>query len=397
MVYNAYHLVKLARLTLLVIWLASCTGLPNATPTKISLLDLDTAIHRVAEHLLTQVKINEEEQQLNKPIVMVIGHFVDLTKSNKVTINQLIEQIITDEIQKRFNNFTIAQSIPPHPSQTHYMIRGVINKPDHNMNDYYRVSATVVNLKTGKVIANSEEFISSLESLSQPTSPPALAEIPAGEIAHKPLEAEMNFEEELEPKEHYTSLTTAALLTAADTAYEEKNYKKSIGLFNLAAQRPDGKVMKTYAGLYQGYLQLKNTALAAKAFNQLLAVSIEKNKKLNTKFLFLPNSTEFLEDKELREEYDFWLPQIANYFKNNDQCFQIEGYSTRAESKQDNQLALLRAQKIQNLMAIDFPHIKQKSTAVGKALSKRKKSAASEIIDTINRRVEIVVVACPPI
>jgi flagellar motor protein MotB len=48
-------------------------------------------------------------------------------------------------------------------------------------------------------------------------------------------------------------------------------------------------------------------------------------------------------------------------------------------------------------MAIDFPHIKQKSTAVGKALSRRKKSAASEIIDTINRRVEIVVVACSPI
>ncbi|NJO15320.1 MAG: hypothetical protein HC877_06120 [Thioploca sp.] len=111
----------------------------------------------------------------------------------------------------------------------------------------------------------------------------------------------------------------------------------------------------------------------------------------------MPDSIEFLDDKELREEYDFWLQQIANYFKNNDQCFQIEGYSTRAENNQDNQLALLRAQKIQNLMAIDFPQIKQKSIAVGKALSQRKKSAVSEIIDTINRRVEIVVVACSPI
>ncbi|BAP56735.1 outer membrane protein/peptidoglycan-associated (lipo)protein [Thioploca ingrica] len=395
MVYNAYHLVKLARLTLLVILLASCTELPNATPKKISPLDFDTAIHRMAEHLLTQVKIDKEQPEQNKPILIIIEHFVDATQGKMVTISQQIEQKIADESQKHFNDFTLVQLTPPNLSHAHYRISGVIDREENKMNDYYRVSATVVNLKTGKVIANSEEFISSSGLLNQPTSPP-VAEIPE-EIANKPIESEMSFEEELEPKEHYTSLTTADLLTEADTAYEEKNYKKSIGLFNLAVQRPDGKVMKTYAGLYQGYLQLKNTALAAKAFNQLLAVSVEENKKLNTKFLFLPNSTDFIDDKELRAEYDFWLQQIANYFKNNDQCFQIEGHSTRAESKQDSQLALLRAQKIQNLMAIDFPQIKQKSIAVGKPLSKRKKANSSEIIDTINRRVEIVVVACSPI
>jgi len=394
MVYNAYHLVKLARLTLLVILLASCTELPNATPKKISPLDFDTAIHRMADHLLTQVKIDEEQQEQNKPILIIIEHFVDAT-GKMVTISQSIEQMIAEESQKRFNDFTLVQSTPPNLNHAHYRISGVIDKEENKMNDYYRVSATVVNLKTGKVIANSEEFIFSSGALTQPTSPP-VAEIPE-EIANKPIESEMSFEEELEPKEHYTSLTTAALLTEADTAYEEKNYKKSIGLFNLAVQRPDGKVVKTYAGLYQGYLQLKNSTLAAKAFNQLLAVSVEENKKLNTKFLFLPNSTDFIDDKELRAEYDFWLQQIANYFKNNDQCFQIEGHSTRAESKQDSQLALLRAQKIQNLMAIDFPQIKQKSIAVGKTLGKRKKADSSEIIDTINRRVEIVVVACSPI
>lgn len=394
MVYNTYHLVNLARLTLLVIWLASCTGLPNATPKKISPLEFDTAIHRMAEHLLTQVKIDEEQPGQNKPILIIIEPFVDAT-GKMVTISQSIEQMIAEESQKRFNDFTLVQLTPPNLSHAHYRISGVIDKEENKMNDYYRVSATVVNLKTGKVIAHSEEFIFSSGLLNQPTSPP-VAEIPE-EIANKPIASEMSFEEELEPKEHYTSLTTADLLTEADTAYEEKNYKKSIGLFNLAVQRPDGKVVKTYAGLYQGYLQLKNTALAAKAFNQLLAVSVEENKKLNTKFLFLPNSTDFIDDKELRTEYDFWLQQIANYFKNNDQCFQLEGYSTRAESKQDSQLALLRAQKIQNLMAIDFPQIKQKSIAVGKPLSKRKKADSSEIIDTINRRVEIVVVACSPI
>ena len=389
--YHFYHWIKLAQWPFLMSLLVSCILSPNAIPKKISPLDFNTAIHRMAYHLLTQVKINEA--QPDNPILITIAHFVDATQGKMITISQAIEKMIADESQKRFNNFTLVQFPPLNLHQVHYMIRGVIDK-EEKTNNYYRVSASVVNLKTDKVIANSEEFISSLELLSQPTTP---TEIQPEEIANQPIETEMNFEEELESKEHYISLTTADLLKAADTAYEEKHYKKSIGLFNLAVQRTDGKVMKTYAGLYQGYLQLKNKTLAAKAFNQLLAVSAKKNKKLNTKFLFLPDSIEFLDDKELREEYDFWLQQIANYFKNNDQCFQIEGYSTSAESKQDNQLALLRAQKIQNLMAIDFPHIKQKSIAVGKALNNRKKSAEGEIIDTINRRVEIVVVACSPI
>jgi outer membrane protein OmpA-like peptidoglycan-associated protein len=385
MIPNIYHLVKLVRLTLLVSLLAACSFLSNVTPKPISPLDFDTAIHRIAYHLLNQVKIDTKPPEPNHPIVIVVDHFVDTTQGKVVMSDQPLEQVIADESRKRFNDwFTIRQFTPQNLRQGHYMISGVIDTQENKVNNYYRVSAAIVSLKTGKVIAKSEEFISPSGLLTQPTSPPVAATPDETEVA------------ELEPKEYYTSLTTAALLTEADTAYEKENYKKSVGLFNLAAQRPDGKLMKTYAGLYQGYLQLKNKDRAAQAFYQLLAVSADKNKKLNTKFLFLPNSTELLDDKELRAEYDFWLPQIANYFKNNNQCFQIEGYSTFAESNQESQLALLRAQKIQNLMAIDFPNIKHKSTVVGKELEKGNKADSSEIIDTLNRRVEIVVVACSP-
>jgi outer membrane protein OmpA-like peptidoglycan-associated protein len=402
MIPNIYHLVKLVRLTLLVSLLATCTSLPNVTPKPISPLDFDTAIHRLTYNLLNQVKIGAKQPETNQPIVIIVDHFVDTTRGKMVMSNQPLEQMIADESQKRFNDlFMIKPFTPQNLRQGHYMISGVIDTQENNMNDYYRVSAAIVSLKTGKVITKSEEFIASSKLLTQPTSPsvaPVPNEIIANQSANKSIVGEINWDEaELKPKEYYTSLTTLALLTEADAAYEKENYKKSVSLFNLAAQRPDGKLMKTYAGLYQGYLQLKNKALAAQAFSQLLAVSAEKNKKLNTKFLFLPNSTELLDDKELRAEYDFWLPQIANYFKNNNQCFQIEGYSTVAERNQDSQLALLRAQKIQNFMAIDFPNIRQRSTVVGKKLKKSNKAEASEITDTLNRRVEIVVVNCSPI
>jgi outer membrane protein OmpA-like peptidoglycan-associated protein len=398
MIPNIYHLVKLVQLTLLVSWLAACTVLPKVTPKPIVPLNFDTAIHRMAYHLLNQVKIGAKSLESTRPIVIVVDHFVDTTRSKTVTSSQPIEQMIADVSQKHFNSlFTIMPFTPQNLRQGHYMISGVIDNQANKTNDYYRMSASIVSLKTGKVMAKSQEFISSSGWLTQSTSLPA-AEIPNEIIPNQATVGEISWEETgLKSKEYYTSLTTAALLTEADTAYDQENYKKSVALLNLAAQRPDGKLMKTYAGLYQSYLQLKQQALAAQAFYQLLAVSAEKNKKLNTKFLFLPDSTELLDDKELRAEYDFWLPQIANYFKNNNQCFQIEGYSTFAESNQTNQLALLRAQKIQNLMAIDFPNIKQKSTTVGKKLEKQSnKTDSSEVIDTLNRRVEIVVVACSP-
>lgn len=201
---------------------------------------------------------------------------------------------------------------------------------------------------------------------------------------------------ELANKESYDPLDTNALLMEAESFYKNQDYNKALSFFNLAVKRPDNEqLMKTYAGIYQTNLQLKHQQAAKEAFGKLLAVSVEENKKLNLKFLFLANSTEFINDAELRNEYSFWLHQIANYFGNNTLCFQIEGHSSFTEEQNNSNLSLLRAQKIQQLIKATVPAVIQRSKIVGKGYHDNIVGTnTNNVMDTIDRRVEIVVVDC---
>jgi outer membrane protein OmpA-like peptidoglycan-associated protein len=187
----------------------------------------------------------------------------------------------------------------------------------------------------------------------------------------------------------YDSVETDVLLDKADTALENKKYEEALLFFELAAKRSDTPLVRTYAGLYQTHLKLKDTAAAEEAFRRLLEASFKKSDKLNFKFLFSVNSSEFINDADLRNEYSFWLRQIARYLADKRLCSHIVGHSTVTENRKNEELSLLRAKKIQELMEMTFPAIRQKSKAIGKGSTN-----SNNVMDTIDRRVEIVVVDC---
>jgi hypothetical protein len=193
----------------------------------------------------------------------------------------------------------------------------------------------------------------------------------------------------------YDSLETDALLDKADTALENKKYEEALLFFELAAKRSDTPWVRTYAGLYQTHLKLKHTAAAEKAFHRLLEASFKKSDKLNFKFLFSVYSSEFINDADLKNEYSFWLRQIARYLADKRLCSHIVGHSTVTEKMENEELSLLRAKKIQKLMEMTFPTILQKSKLIGKGANETLVGTNSNnVMDTIDRRVEIVVVDC---
>lgn len=194
----------------------------------------------------------------------------------------------------------------------------------------------------------------------------------------------------------YASLETKKLLVKAETFYEKKAYKKALPLFKLAATRQDGQLAKTYAGLYQTQRKLEHQSDAEQAFAQLLAISLKENNQLNFKFLFEVGSTEFVNDQDLRTEYSFWLHQIAKYFQNRKSCFQIVGHSGKKEKSGNEQpLSLLRAKTVQQIMSRHAPSITFQSKVFGKGDSQNIMGTGSnDVIDTLDRRVEIVVIDC---
>jgi hypothetical protein len=203
---------------------------------------------------------------------------------------------------------------------------------------------------------------------------------------------------QLPNQEYYDSLDTQTLLQQAEAHYENEDYETASLLFNEAANRSDGRLMKTYAGLYQSHIKLDNQSAAEKAFAQLLTLSVKNNNRLNVKFLFSVNSTEFIENEELRREYSFWLKQISGYFQKNTLCFEMSGHSTLTEEQKDSSLSFLRAEKIQALMENSFAAVRQRSKAVGKGYQENIVGInTNDVRDTIDRRVEILVVNCSEI
>jgi outer membrane protein OmpA-like peptidoglycan-associated protein len=194
----------------------------------------------------------------------------------------------------------------------------------------------------------------------------------------------------------YSSLNTNTLLAKAETFYGNKDYEKALPLFQLAATRQDGQLAKTYAGLYQTQRKLKHQSEAEQAFAQLLAISLKENNQLNFRFLFQVDSIEFINDPELRTEYSFWLSEIAKYFQNRKSCFQITGHRGQKEKLEHAQdLSLLRAKMVQQIMTTHYPSITFQSKVVGKEASENIMGTGSnDFIDTLDRRVEIVVVDC---
>ncbi len=390
-----------------VILLVAC-----ATPSTLrslnssTLLPFEQAVRALANDLLYQVQVERGGIGLLGKLTeskVVLDPFVDAKSGDVVNASRRIEEIILEEGYNNFQNISLSRLTPDKLREADYVMSGVINfdlsKPSDltKAEKYYRVSSSMFSRKTGKILANSNLWISEkeLDYLPIPSykdSPVYLkdsrveslittTETPVGKSAHT---------------DYYESLSTTALLVQADTAYEDKNYKKASRLYNLATKREDGQIMKTYAGSYEANLKLGNTGTAKQMFRKLLETSVKENRKLNLKFLFSVNRIEFLEDYALRKQYDNWLREISLFLQDHHYCFQIVGHSSRTGDVEYNHtLSIERAKKVQTLMQAYFPQVMQKSRAVGKGFEQNMVgSGTDDLRDAIDRRVEFFIVDC---
>jgi outer membrane protein OmpA-like peptidoglycan-associated protein len=379
------NLLKIFLIMMLVL-ITSCTTPPPQLSTA-EPIDFETGIRQLTHRLLkqAQTELTQSNSQNQTEKSIVIDPFV--TEGEILaTLNRRIEIVMLEQIQQNFTNWQAFPLTPETLTDANYMIKGVIDLDNQEKMGYQKIAASLVSLDTGKKIAESEIIVAATDITSN--SLPNYQESPAY-VEDKQIEQMVSTAvTDLPNREYYDTLPTNVLLDEADTIYAEQNFSKSLLLYRLAAQRADGQTVRTYAGLYQTNLQLNNQTEAQKAFLQFLANSVKEDNKLNVKFFFHEDSTEFIKDEELRSEYAFWLRQIGHYFNNNNQCFHIIGYSSPSGNQEYNhQLSLLRAQKIQQQLKTYIPDIMQRSKVVGEG-------ETQSGIETLARRVEIMVVDC---
>lgn len=380
-----------AFLIMALVLIASCATLPPQSPTP-EPVDFETSCRQLTDQLLkqaqTQLTTTSDNQNKTKKSV-VIDPFVTANEGKiMAALNRRIETVMLEQIQQNFTNWQASPLTPKTLSDASYMIKGVIDLANQEKVGYRKIIASLVSLETGKKIAESDIFVVATDLTS--SSPPNYQDSPAY-VEDKRIEQMVSTAvTDLPNREYYDTLPTDVLLDEADATYGEEDFSKSLLLYRLSAQRADGQSARTYAGLYQTNLQLNNQTEAEKAFLQFLANNVKEDNKLNLKFFFHEDSTEFIKDEELRNEYAFWLHQIGRYFNSNSQCFHIVGYSSPSGNPAYNhQLSLLRAQKIQQQLEAYMPEVMQRSKVVGEG-------ETQSGIETLARRVEMIVVDCPP-
>ena len=388
---------------------AGCARPPRPAPLERPALDtplsFEVAVRMVAYDLFVQV-VNQQEpterrrrgKQEQKLFTFVTDKVINADTGDEITLNSKIAEIISSTVRENFSNFTIMEMNSNTLGSADYVIMGVVKQELYNASQtkLSHLFLSVVDLKTSRIKAHSEVWISSKNLELTPTplysdSPMYIKDARVEALIATALATSGSAVD----KEYFGSLGTTALLAEASQAYDAGNYKLAVGLFGKAAEREDGLTMKTFAGLYQSFLKLERLSEAEDAFAKLTEIGI-KSGNLSVKFLFKVNDTGFFGDSGELIEYEIWLRQLANEIVKAGSCIEVAGHASRSGSAAYNKnLSHRRADAIRERLQRISSGVTGKTTAIGKGFEENiVGSGTDDVRDAIDRRVEFKVVPC---
>ncbi|MEC5388302.1 OmpA family protein [Uliginosibacterium sp. H3] len=370
-------------------------------------LSFADAVRTAANSLMNQVK--KQEGVTGMAVGIATGKTVfmldPVVDANTAEVNQAslaVEKILREEAAKVSDRYVFVPLTLENYDGAKYVVSGAMlysaftDGEKAGKDKMYKLALAVIERKSGKVVASSDAWISDKKIDVTPVA--AYQDSPMY-LKDKRVEgqietAQMSPGQQADPN-YFDSLPTASLLTEADAAYEAEKLEQALGMYKAASLRPDGQIMKTYAGLYQTNRRLRKFSEAEVAFGQLVNIGYQNN-NISTKLFFGVASTDFINDAELRAQYAIWLRQIAKLFARSSGCLIIAGHSSHSGSANFNeQLSLQRATAVQKIMQKDFPQIQQRSKPIGYGWKENIiGSGTDDLQDAIDRRVEFKISEC---
>lgn len=375
--------------------LAGCAA-PPPPPAVKAPMELEPAIKALSADLFGQVRASQNFVGRMGKKAFVVDPFIDAYTAEVNETSRQIEQVLMREVRRAFPEFPIESMSGKNISASQYVVNGTIRLDKSSGSGFYRVASSVVDLKTGMIIANSEVWLTKEKLSFEPIA--TYKESPMY-LKDKRVEGyiatTLSHAGEMADKSYFDTLPTAAVLSEADARFDAGDFANALQLYQLAESRADGKTMKTYSALYQSYRKLGQNQEAEDAFANLVDVGL-LNSNLSTRFLFTVKTTDFVADPSLRSQYALWLRQIARRVGAAGVCLNIVGHSSRSGNERYNdQLSLQRALAVQKLMQKDFAQVMQKTKAYGKGFRENVIGTGSDDAqDAIDRRVEFRVVDC---
>ena len=264
--------------------------------------------------------------------------------------------------------------------------------------DAFRVWLTLIDLRTGKVIAkqidratvdsvNPEPLKYYRDSPTWHKDKTVLAYINSCQI-------NTQIGDPADP-DYLAHLPAAAVVNEAILAYGEGKIPAAHKLYKEAEVLADPGDLRVLNGLYLTSWQLGQKDEAREAFGKLVESGLEA-KRLPVKILFQPGTTSFNRVGDLPQQYQLWLASLAQETGKAAACVRIVGHTSRTGSARVNEaLSKRRAEAVRKLLETSDRSLTTKLTATGVGSREALVGLGTDDQrDALDRRVEFRVIDC---
>ena len=264
--------------------------------------------------------------------------------------------------------------------------------------DAFRIWLTLVDLRSGRIVAKNLDRATGSSVNAQPTryfaDSPTWHKDKTTNAYINSCQVNSKVGDPIDPL-YLMRLPAAALINEAIAAYAEGRLKDAYRLFGQAREIADPFDLRVLNGLYLTGWRLGKRQEAASTFAEIVTAEIAA-KRLMFKLLFAPGTTAFLPDLDLQSQYKMWLPQIATQLVSSDACIGVVGHTSRSGNPETNDaLSRRRAEVVGQLLVKQSKKLEKRVSATGVGWRENLIGIGTDDArDALDRRVEFQLSPC---
>ncbi len=373
---------------------------PPAPP--VQPIPFDEAVLKAANDLFGRAQLSAAGADGSAKTILVIDPLIDGVSGAQSVATRSMEVRLVELVKSKYPRFEVEPFSTSTVAKSPIVLVGTftgVNKEGktEGVREAYRVCLALADLKSGKIISKGVARAKPEGVNTTPTQyfkdSPTWAPDQATEGYIKTCQG-TKAGDPINPA-YVDRILTAALVSEAIDAYNNRQYREALDLYQSALHSPGGEQLRVYNGLYLSNWKLGHRDEATQAFGKVVDYGLV-NKRLAVKFLFKPGSTDFWADRRVTGPYPIWLEQIAERTSQHQGCLEIVGHTSRTGPEPINErLSLLRAERIKQKLDRDAPALKTRTIANGVGSKENLiGTGTDDARDALDRRVEFKVVGC---
>ena len=378
---------------------AAASADPQAELVAPDPIKFEDSVSRAARALFTQA-----QAQLGRETrLLVVDPLIDANTGGQTVSTAKMGEQLESVVQTSFRTWAVTPLTRNTLATKPLLLIGTltpvnIERSIDKTPDAYRVWLTLIDLRSGKVVAKAIDRATVDSVNAEPL--PFYRDSPTWHKDNTILayinscQVNTRIGDPADPG-YLSRLPAAAVLNEAILAYDEGRIPVANKLYKEAEPIADPGDLRVLNGLYLTSWQLGQRDAARDAFGRLVSSGLEL-KRLPVKLLFQPGRTTFNQVGDLPQQYQLWITSLAQEAGKADTCVRIVGHTSRTGSARANEaLSRQRAEAVQRLLERNNRALSARLSAAGAGSREALVGLGTDDLrDALDRRVEFRVVDC---